>query len=187
MDLNRGNNQGFTLLEMTIALGIFVILFTLTLGIYSASIKAKERTVQTSKLQKEAELIMETLAKKIRSSRLNYDYYQPGGVQTPEDQLALFDQFNNEVVFRHNIANDSLEVCVLNCATGGSFNAIPSSEVKIDELNFFIVPTTDPFNLNQPPSQYPKITVIIHLSHTASGNTQSLKLQQTIPQRLSGW
>jgi len=181
----KKNNCGFTLLEMTIALGVFIILFTLTLGIYSQSLKAEQRTIQMSKLQKESQLIMEVIAKRIRSSKINYDYY--GGtvnVSDGESQLALLDKSGYQTVFR--FSGGSIEVCIEDCQTVGVFTSIPSADVSIASLVFFITPASNPFSLNAPPTEFPKVTMAMNLQNISGANTRNLFVQQTIPQRLAG-
>ncbi len=187
--LSKKNNDGFTLLEITVAMGVFVILFTLTLGIYSATLKTERRAIQMSKLQKEAQLIMEVLAKKIRTNKINYDFYTSNQVDTinGESYLALLDNVNNETVFRLNA--NSIEVCTTNCgseSSPGAFNAIPATDVLIDSLTFFITPSTNPFNNPTSYPEFPKTTVVVDLQNTIGGATRSLLIQQTIPQRLGG-
>lgn len=185
------DNIGFTLLEITVALGVFVVLFTLTLGIYSTTLKTERRTVQMSKLQKEAQLIMEVLAKKIRTNKINYDFYigQSVDVNNGESYLALLDNVNNETVFHFDNSSHSIEVCSESCGTElspGTFNAIPASDVLIDSLTFFITPSTDPFINPTSYPVFPKTTVVIDLQNTTGVSTRSLLIQQTIPQRLAG-
>lgn len=179
------NQSAFTLLEMTIALGIFVILITSTLGIYSYSIKAEQRTIQISKLQKEAQLIMEIIAKKIRSNRVDYTYYG-GSVDGAggETVLALLDKSNQQTVFR--LHNNSIEVCIEDCGLEENFNALPASDVIVDDLKFFISPARNPFSLDAPPVEFPKVTAVITLKNTRAGVTRNLFVQQTLPQRLPG-
>jgi len=177
--------RGFTLLEMTVSLGIFIILFTLTLGIYSQSLKAEQRTIQMSKLQKESQLIMEVIAKKIRSSKIDYDYY--GGsvnISDGESQLALLDKSDYQTVFR--LGGGSIEVCIEDCQPNGVFTSIPATDVAITSLVFFITPASNPFSLDAPPTEFPKVTMVINLQNTSGANTRNLFVQQTIPQRLAG-
>src|SRR3989338_9620000 len=182
----KKNNCGFTLLEMTVALGIFIILFTLTLGIYSQSLKAEQLTIQMSKLQKESQLIMEVIAKKIRSSKIDYSYYDGGTVNVSdgESQLALLDKSGYQTVFR--FAGGSIEVCIEDCKTGGVFTSIPAADVSITSLTFFITQDKNPFTLDNPPEEFPKVTMVINLQNTSGTNTRNLFVQQTIPQRLAG-
>ena len=185
--LFSSNNHGFTLLEMTVSLGIFIILFTLALGIYSYTLKAEQRTVQISKLQNEAQLIMEFLANTIRRSKVDYAYY--GGSVDPnngEDTLALLDKNGQQIVFYYNSTGETLQVCTQDCSGSGSFISIPSQEVTIQILIFFISPASDPFSLSAPPSEFPRITVVIKLRISKGNVNQDLLIQQTIPQRLAG-
>ncbi len=183
------NNTGFTLLEITVAMGVFVVLFTLTLGIYSSTLKTERHAIQMSKLQKEAQLIMEVLAKKIRTNKINYNFYNSNQVDTVngESYLALLDNVNNETVFRLNA--NSIEVCTLNCGTENSpgiFTAIPATDVLIDSLTFFITPSNNPFINPTSYPEFPKTTIVINLENTVGGATRNLLIQQTIPQRLGG-
>ncbi len=189
---NKFNSQGFTLLEMTVALGVFIVLFTLTLGIYSSTLKAESRSIQISRLQKEAQLIMEVLAKKIRTHKINYNFYTPSeqvDSVNGEAYLALLDEQDNPTVFR--FANNSLEVCTQDCGTktvpvNNNFNPIPASDISVDNLVFFITPSSDPFvNFNQSP-EFPRTTVVIDLLSDLNGVSRHLLVQQTIPQRLAG-
>jgi len=189
---NQFNSQGFTLLEMTIALGVFIILFTLTLSIYSSTLKAESRSIQISRLQKEAQLIMEVLAKKIRTNKINYSFYTPTeqvDTTNGEDYLALLDAQDNPTVFR--FADNSLQVCTESCGTksapvADNFNSIPASDIVINNLTFFITPATDPFSNPSQVPQYPKTTVVIDLINTLNGISRNLTIQQTIPQHLAG-
>ena len=189
---DKFNSKGFTLLEMTVALGVFIVLFTLTLSIYSATLKAESRSIQISRLQKEAQLIMEVLAKKIRTHKINYSFYTPTEqVDTinGEEYLALLDAQDNPTVFR--FADNSLQICTENCGTKSSpitdnYNSIPASDITINSLTFFITPASNPFaNPSQAP-EYPKTTVVIDLVSSLNGVSRNLTVQQTIPQRLAG-
>ena len=179
----QSNRRGFTLLEMTIALGIFVVLFTLTLGVYSYALKAEQRTIQISKLQREAQFIMEIIAKKVRSGRLDYtNPINPDGTSP----LALFDSSGNPTVFK--FADQNIKVCISACDSDANFFAIPPTDVVISDLKFFIDPLTNPFvSINEPPASFPKVTVVLDLANTRAGITRHLIVQQTMPQRLSGF
>ena len=186
LHLSIKNQKGFTLLEMTIALGIFVVLFTLTLGIYSYALKAEQRTIQISKLQREAQFIMEIIAKKIRSGKIDYPFYTNSINAEGESELALLDSGGNQTIFKFE--NNNIKVCIVDCDDVDNFFSIPPTDVQIASLKFFITPLTSPFvGLNEPPEEFPKITVVIDLENTRAGSTRNLVVQQTIPQRLSGF
>ena len=179
----KQNNHGFTLLEMTIALGIFVILFTLTLGVYSYALKAEQRTIQISKLQKEAQFIMEIIAKKVRSGRI--DYTNPINLDG-SSPLALYDSSGNPTVFKFE--DEKIKVCIIDCSVDDNFFSIPPTDVYVSDLKFFIDPLTNPFiSINEAPESFPKVTVVLDLANNRAGVIRHLIVQQTIPQRLSGF
>ncbi len=183
------DQRGFTLLEMTIALGIFVILFTLTLGVYSYALKAEQRTIQISKLQREAQFIMEIIAKKVRSGRIDYAYTDPIN-SDGTSPLALFDSSGSPTVFKfeNEAGNKSFKVCIADCDSPDNFFSIPPTDVIVSDLKFFVDPLTNPFiNINEPPASFPKVTVVLDLSNTRAGVTRHLVVQQTMPQRLAGF
>jgi prepilin-type N-terminal cleavage/methylation domain-containing protein len=180
------NQKGFTLLEMTLALGIFVVLFTLTLGVYSYAIKAEQRTIQVSKLQREAQFIMEIIAKKIRSGKIDYSFYANSINADGESELALLDSGGNQTVFK--FGDNNIKVCIVDCDDTNNFFDIPPADVQVASLKFFITPLVSPFvGINEPPDEFPKVTVVIDLENTRAGSTRNLVVQQTIPQRLSGF
>jgi len=181
------NKAGFTLLEMVIAIGIFVIFFILVLGIYSYSLRAEQSSTQLSKLQKEAQLIMEILTKKIRTSKVYYDYYG-GDIPVIDDYvetLALIDKNNDITVFA--LKDSSIAVCSYgSCVNDEDFSVIPAQSVTVSSLRFFISPTDNPFSMDAPPTAYPKITIVIDLRHTQGDDERNLLIQETVPQRLGG-
>jgi len=97
--------------------------------------------------------------------------------------LALVDKNNNLTVFR--LKNSTIGICIEgDCLSDDDFSVIPASNITLSTLKFLITPSTSPFNIDNPPSQYPRITVIINLEHTQGKNTRNLLILQTIPQRL---
>ncbi len=187
--IKKNNVKGFTLLEMILALGIFIILFTLTLGIYSYALRAEQKTTQLSRLQKEAQLIMEIVAKKVRNSRIDYAWYS-GELSSPESSLALLDKSAERTVFKlkTDVLGDNFAICSLgDCVSDDDFSIIPASNIVIASLNFYISPLVDPFSLDELPSEYPRVTIVVDLEHTQGGITRNMLVQQTIPQRLGGF
>jgi hypothetical protein len=139
-------------------------------------------------------LVMEVIAKKIRSSKIDYNYY--GGTvdsANGEDTLALLDNRGEPTIFRFRADStaQTIEVCTELCGSqsspnNGNFVAIPARDVLITDLKFFITPATNPFSLDHAPDKYPSVTIVINLQNTIIGQTRNLVLEQTIPQRLGG-
>lgn len=179
MKLKRRSEQGFSLMEMLIATSVFVVVSMASLAIYSATLKAGRQTMALTRVQQDTQLIMQVLAKKIRSSAVNYEYtnYAPA-VVNPEDELALIDELGDQYVFKKS--GTTLTVAINN----GAEKIIPAENVVIDDLKFFINPTTNPFgSLSTPPISQPYVTISLTISSSKGQENASLTVQETVPQR----
>lgn len=179
MAYQKLNDKGYTLLEMLVATSIFVIVAMASLAIYQATLKAGRETVALTRIQQDAQLIMQVLAKKIRTSQVDYSYanYSPA-IVNPVEELALIDQVGDGYVFKKN--NGALSVSV----NGGVFKDIAAANVVINNLQFFINPTTNPFiSLDTPPISYPYVTIAMTISSEQGLETAGMTVQETVPQR----
>ena len=174
------DGSGFTLMEVLVATSIFAIISLASLSIYTAILKAGQKTTALTRIQKESQFIMQVLAKKIRTSRVNYDYlgYNPE-VVNPEQELSLIDNVGDEFVFSLDEINKVLKVSV----NSGDEKIIPASNVDLDALNFYINPLTNPYSLDSPPNSQPYVTIVMEISSSKGAQNESLIIQQTVPQR----
>lgn len=177
--------HGFTLMEVLVSISIFVLIALSSLSIYSAILKASQKTTVLVRVQREAQFIMAVLAKKIRTSRVDYSYNYNAdgdpGINNEEDELALTDLLNDNYVFKQ--LGNSLAVSV----NGGVDKIIPATNIQITDLQFYINPIENPFtSLDEPPSSQPYVTVVMTVSSTQTGQNDSLVVQQTVPQRSGG-
>jgi len=187
MNLNyHKKQQGFTLLEMLISITVFVMVTVIALGIYSSVIRANKKSVSLTKLHRDSQLIMSSIAKKIRQSQVDYTYYPSGEVPSDNKELALVDVDGTEYVFSHNSSDNTIEVSI----DGGAAVDIPGGDVLVTDLKFYITPTTDPFTVV--PSQtpiFPRVTMVLRLEPKDAEGMFSTYLvtQQTVPQRGGGY
>jgi hypothetical protein len=171
--------------------------------IYAAILKASQRTTAFTRIQQEAQLIMEVLAKKIRTTRVDYQYYASNNNinlkegdtynnvfgedwANGEKELALIDSSNTDYLFA-----TSTDALVISSKTAVETNygtpvAIPSQLVKIDSIKFFIQPLSYPFDINKPPVTQPRVTMIVTFRATKGAQTASFTVEQTVPQRSGG-
>jgi prepilin-type N-terminal cleavage/methylation domain-containing protein len=182
------DNHGFSLMELLVSMSVFVIVATASLSIYASILKAGQRTTLLTGIQQESQLIMTVLAKKIRTSRLNYDYAgYADGIQEPEIELSLTDLVGDSYLFKYDAENTTLSVTVTpSDGVAGEEKLMPASQVKIDDLKFFINPKTNPFSLDAPPTSQPYVTIVMTVSSTKGKQSASLVIQQTVPQRSGG-
>ncbi|MDD5290336.1 MAG: prepilin-type N-terminal cleavage/methylation domain-containing protein [Patescibacteria group bacterium] len=192
--------KGFTLMEVLVAMSIFIIVALASLTVYAAILKASQKTTAYTRIQQEAQLIMGVLAKKIRTSRVNYQYYADKydiALKTEniyndvinddgEKELALVDAAGTNYLFA--TSTDSLTVS--SKASGeddyGEAVAIPSQLVEIRDLIFIIQPLSYPFDINLPPVSQPRVTIVITFASSKGAQTASFTVEETVPQRSGG-
>lgn len=174
------NNQGFTLMEVLMATSIFAIISLASLSIYTTVLTSGQKTTALTRIQQETQFIMQVLSKKIRTARVNYDYvaYNPA-ISNPTNELSLIDAVGDEFVFSLDKTNLTIKVAV----NGGEEKIIPSGNVNIDDLKFYINPTTNPYSLDAPPSSQPYVTIVMTVSARQGRQSANLTVQQTVPQR----
>ena len=172
------NNKGFSLMEIIVAMGVFAIIVGASLGIFSTTVNGQRKTSLKTKVQRESQLIMEVMVKKIRTSRIDYAYYT-SGISNPVSELAVIDSNDDRVVFARDTIGGNL-ILTLNDNPSTIMN---STDVQIDDLKFYIEPTTNPFSGGNFPSKQPKVTIIFKIGSQKLDKYSSITLQQTIPQR----
>ncbi|MCG2686517.1 hypothetical protein L6278_00070, partial [Candidatus Parcubacteria bacterium] len=84
-----------------------------------------------------------------------------------------------EFIFSLDEINSTIKVSV----NDGAEKIIPSANVNIDDLNFYINPTANPYSLDAPPSSQPYVTIVMTVSSSKGRQSASLTVQQTVPQR----
>jgi type II secretory pathway pseudopilin PulG len=104
---------GFTLMEIILVMGIFSTAVLMVMTIITTSTKVQHRTIVSQRLTADARYTVETIARTIRSGRLDYDFHfalpasassiDPPVLQAPMVPLhilAIVDQDGNRTIFR---------------------------------------------------------------------------------------
>jgi len=147
-----GNNRkkieraGFTLLEIVVVLAIFSILAVIVTDVFMLTLKAQRQTVKRQTTAATIRYVVETIARQIRTSEIDYTAYA-SGINNPANTLILRDQ--NGTQYQYATANGKAIVTV---TTGGSAPAVTQADLTnpddttIIRLNFYITPVADPFS-----------------------------------------
>lgn len=135
--------RGFTLMEIMIAVSLFVILIIVLINIYLLALKAQRQTAARQQALSNVRNVMETLARQVRTSEIDYAYAYAGdidpGISGSEKELALVDPDGSHIAY-YVLDNQ------LVADTNGVKYALTSAEdITIVNLNFYIAPSTDPF------------------------------------------
>ncbi len=165
-------------MEIIVAVGVFSVLILAVMGIFTSSLRGQQAIIAQARVDREAQLLLQTFTKRIRSSRVDYEAYG-GTVSSSENTLSLIDQSDTQLSFVYDSANNEIDVVF----DSGSPIPISSGNVSVTNLVFYITPSANPFSPGASPGVQPRVTVVMTLS-ASEGKTQvSNTIQQTIPQR----
>jgi prepilin-type N-terminal cleavage/methylation domain-containing protein len=144
------HNSGFTLIEMIIALSIFVLIVLMVGDIFVVINHSQRRVANLQKLQDDVRYSLEAMAQEIRLGRINYDYYVTENIDLhPESAvidypLAVINQSGEFVYYRKN--GNNLEFCKNDAPTDcPDWQVVTPVGVIVAELRFIITPSADPF------------------------------------------
>lgn len=197
-------NGGFTLIEMMVAMSIFVIFMGVVIQSYLSIINSQREANEYRAVYSEARYIFDKFSDEIRNGVISYDQMgvKDGNfLQYPVQKLVLFSpdqtravifQYMNEKIGfiefeRMNEGIDTIE------EFGGQFEEkdkfiLNSDRVKVRELNIYIFPQDDPYraeNVVKNNLQYqPKVTLFATFSkEVRPGKFLDVNLQTTISSR----
>jgi len=155
----RGHKSGagFTLIEMIVALSVFMIIILIATNVYVVINNSQRKVATMQKIQDDVRYLTEVIAQDIRLGKINYDFYINKQIDlhpnasTPISVLAVINQLG-ESVFYWQAADNTVRYCQQESSTdcdlsdyeSGWQNVTPES-VEITELEFIITPSADPF------------------------------------------
>ncbi|MCK4520859.1 prepilin-type N-terminal cleavage/methylation domain-containing protein [Candidatus Parcubacteria bacterium] len=172
------NKKAFTLIEILVAVTIFVLVVAAAIGIFVSSMQGKERVNQLKEIEDNARYVMEMMSREIRM-----------GYEIASDEA---DTFDSEIDFVDSSVV-SIKLCRAdengNCDSNGDYLAkreesaapssnhlITSSKVKITNLIFYV----NDFDLTNSPQ--PRVT--ISMTVASKDDAVSMDFQTTLSPRI---
>ena len=132
---NKQNNIGFTLMEVMISAGLFIIIIMAGTGIYISISSVQKANVAGQKVYTESRFLLDMIANDIKSNAINYQTGYPSSL--PETVLNLLkddtqvkywqDSSSGHGILKQQIGTDP-EI------------SISSSSIDITKLQFYIYP-----------------------------------------------
>lgn len=186
------NDDGFTLVELLVSVGIIVILMLSAVGIYVYSINSQQRTMVITNLQEDGQLILDLIAKDVRTNNVDYLYWNnscPASgscmVLTDGIQRIIYRRFSEPGVLQRVECAPEDNDCTCE-STMVDFQTINMTDVKVDGFTVYTSPPCDPFGDRATYYRVPQTTIVLKLTsnrYKQKIGSYSLLLQQTVPQR----
>ena len=168
--------NGFTLLEMIFAIGLFSMVITVVMGVFVKSSQIQRKVIELHTIQREGNFMIEMMSREIRTATV-MDVDQEGN--------------NNSSVEFTNYVGDTVKYCRANAGgfcteddsgdyltrrVNGVNQIVSSSNIKIDSLKFYV---PDDFNVSQP-----MVTISMTVKPAASQHNTEISLQSSVALRV---
>jgi len=175
--------RGFTLIEIMVAVTIFALVMVVAIGAVLSIVSANKKSQAITSVLSNLNFTLEAM---VRDLRTGFDYHCSGGTggggDCPEGGTAITftstQYSNSEVVYGLDEEKGSI-LRTIDTAGGGP-QSMTSTEVKIDQLKFYLTGTTKSSggDYNQP-----RIIIIIKGHYQGFGDLTEFHLQTMVSQR----
>ena len=168
------NEEGFTLVELLIAVSIFALLSVIISGIYLAFSKSQARTKVSQSLLNDAQYILETVAKEIKNNEIV-------GIGTSGDtDIYTLKKENGDLVYFEYHWLTSLRYGLDDDDEGWWIDLNDDDDFKITYFNIYLNP--DNFDENE----QPRVTISLRVDKTSTVAYEKVfyNLQTTVSSRI---
>lgn len=92
-------HNGFTLIELVIAIGIFIIVISVVLSLFMTGLRGQRKVFVLQNVQDNARFLMSFMAKEIRMSNINWAYSDRLNITRPDltDVIYIFDSTEKQI------------------------------------------------------------------------------------------
>ncbi|MDO8574971.1 MAG: type II secretion system protein [bacterium] len=160
---NYNKENGFTMIELIVAIGIFGLVVGMTVGIFVLALASQRRIIALRNAEDNVRFTIETISKEIKTGK----NFSGGG-----NSVSFTNAKGEATIYRLN--NNMIE----KSSDGGvNYSAVSGTEVIVDYLNFYLAGQAIGDGLE------PRITVTVGVTSSVGNQTANLKVQTTISER----
>lgn len=139
------NKDGFTMVEMLVALSVFMIVVSIASGAFIKSLRTQRAAVSFIAANSNASMAMEQMSRELRTG----SNFSPGG-----GEINFINARSENTTYRWNSSDESLE----RSADGINFKKIIADNVKVKNAYFNVFS-------GSPPDPYPsRITIVMQVA-----------------------
>ena len=170
------NKNGFTLIEMLVAIGVFSMAMLISVSSF-LSLQSSEKKVQVvTNIQNNLRFALEIMAKEIRTGELYHCALdagtQPLDCPSGASSITFKNTQGQTIIYR------KIDSGVQKSANGGaSFQPLTSSDITVDDLKFYVVGAPSNDNLQ------PLVLITLKASSFVAGALNEYNLQTSVSQR----
>ncbi len=177
-------NNGFTLLEMIFAVGLFSLVITVVMGVFVKSSQIQRKVIELHTIQREGNFMIEMMSREMRMATAISDGGDGNEDQQGNNNSSVeFTNYNGDLV-RYCRANSS-GACTENDSgdyltrrANGVNQIVSSSSIKIYSLKFYV-----PKDISAGADQ-PMVTISMTIKPAASQYNTEISLQNSVSLRV---
>jgi len=176
-------NQGFTLIEILVTIGIFAIAMMVASAIFINVSNLQQQTANLAQLQNEGRYIIEKVAKEIRGRELDYNEMNINLESGSTDKLLFKpDEYGEIYEIAYDNETKSIEITIAD-DSGSKVARLNSESVAVDQFQFILTPAEAP---GDEPSVQSRVTLLLAISNRdgLEKYRKSLSLQTTISSKI---
>lgn len=174
--------QGFTLVEILVAIGIFAIVSVIVSSVFLRLNNLQRNIANNQRLQNESRYIVEKIAKEIRGREINLP--DPGSNPTSTIKFYTEEGGDNTESEELIISRQGVD---LQYSLNGEIANLNSTSTEVETADFYIFPTSkDVWDPNPSVNLQPRVTVLLKLKNKdqAAEFTKEVVVQTTISSRI---
>jgi len=180
---SQAQNQGMTLIEILVAMGVFSVVVISAVAIFNSAIQMQRRALMSQELLDQASYVMEYMSRSLRMAKkdlgpnclssygLNYEII--GGGSNEGTHLKFINHLKNDEC--QEIYLDVTTNRIKHITNDGTF-FLTSSGLYVEDLRFFLS------GKDQTDTIQPRVTIFLDV-RAREGNAPIMKIQTTISNR----
>ncbi len=181
--------KGFTLMELLVAMSVFIVISTIASGVFINSLKGERRLVSLMSVQNNVSAALEQMAREMRGG---YMFSEPSGLNCAKDSNGNY-VGSDSITFMSPITNSTTSYSLSSAgAIMRSTSSMTSSNVKVADLCFIVsqepVGTANMYDTGVTPNYcYPwRVTTLLTIvpATTTGLGIESIPIQTTVSSRV---
>ena len=182
------SGKGFTLVEILVAISVFIIVTMIVSAVFVNTSNLQRHLSSIQRLQNEGRFILEKISKEARVRELDYQQLtvlNPNNPQAITDSL-VFKRDENDAILKIKKSGDNLIFFIEDPQGAVTAGVINASDVTIEDVKFFVSPSTDPFTLGSAANEQPRVTILLKIKNrnVAERYLKHLTIETTISSKV---
>lgn len=180
--------RGFTLVEMLVAMAIFVMFTGVIINSYASIVQSQKQANDFRIVYADARNVFETLVGELREGMVDYKHYGPSGVSEANAGLEELYLVSKDAGMKTKIKFKSNDKAVFISREPNFDDVVKlNNNVNIVDFKMYVSPVIDPYDpqfVGNDKNQFqPKVTIYAEFGDE-EGDEKNVKLQTTISSRI---